>query len=131
MQPLFFEPKKNMNNTEIVLAFIDAWNNMDWDGAAGLLTDDIIWHNIPMAKVEGKAAVDQAIRGMSPESVDWQVISIAENRNQVLTERIDRFDMSGKKKIDLPVMGTFEITDGKISAWRDYFDLRTLTSQMS
>ena len=29
MQPLFFEPEKNMNNTEIVLAFIDAWNNMD------------------------------------------------------------------------------------------------------
>ena len=120
-----------MNNTEIVLAFIDAWNNMDWDGAAGLLTDDIIWHNIPMAKVEGKAAVDQAIRGMSPESVDWEVISIAENGNRVLTERIDRFDMSGKKKIGLPVMGSFEITDGKISAWRDYFDLGTLTSQMS
>ena len=120
-----------MNNTDIVMAFIDAWNNMDWDGAAALLTNDIVWHNIPMAKVEGKAAVDQAMRGMNPESVDWEVISIAENGNKVLTERIDRFDMPGNKKIDLPVMGTFEITDGKISAWRDYIDLSSFTDQMA
>ena len=27
--------------------------------------------------------------------------------------------------IELPVMGTFEVKDGKIVAWRDYFDLAT------
>jgi ketosteroid isomerase-like protein len=31
-----------MSNTDIVMAFIDAWNNMDWDGAADLLTDDVV-----------------------------------------------------------------------------------------
>ena len=25
--------------------------------------------------------------------------------------------------VKLPVMGIFEFTDGKISAWRDYFDM--------
>ena len=120
-----------MKNTETVLAFIDAWNTMNWDAAADLLSDDAVWHNIPMAKVEGKAAVDAAMRGMAPESVAWEVISIAENSNKVLTERVDRFDMPGGKKIDLPVMGTFEITDGKISAWRDYFDLNTFMQQMA
>ncbi|MDA0979129.1 MAG: nuclear transport factor 2 family protein [Proteobacteria bacterium] len=120
-----------MSNTDIVMAFIGAWNDMNWDEAADLLTDDIVWHNIPMEKMEGKAVVDAAIRGMAPEGVDWEVLSIAENGNKVLTERVDRFDMPGGKKIDLPVMGTFEITDGKISAWRDYFDLNTFTSQMA
>ena len=33
-----------------------------------------------------------------------------------------RFEVGGKK-IELPVMGVFEITDGKIAAWRDYFDM--------
>ena len=28
-------------------------------------------------------------------------------------------------------MGTFEIEDGKIKAWRDYFDLNTYMSQLS
>ena len=120
-----------MTNTEIVLAYINAWNTMDWDAAADLMADDVVWHNIPMAKIEGKAAVDEAVRGMQPLGVDWEVVSIAENGNKVLTERVDRFDMPGDKKIDLPVMGTFEITNGKISAWRDYFDLATFTSQMS
>ncbi len=30
----------------------------------------------------------------------------------------------------LPVMGTFEIIEGKINAWRDYFDPSQFTSQM-
>jgi limonene-1,2-epoxide hydrolase len=48
----------------------------------------------------------------------------------VLTERVDNFDLAGGKKLSLPVMGTFEIENGKIQAWRDYFDLATFTSQM-
>ena len=120
-----------MTNTETVLAFIDAWNTMDWDAAVDLLAADTVWHNIPMEVIEGKAAVAAAIRGMGPEAVDWEVLSIAENGNKVLTERVDRFDMPGGKIIDLPVMGTFEVTDGKISAWRDYFDLNTFMQQMA
>ena len=120
-----------MGNTETVLDFIDAWNTMDWDKASDLLDDDVVWHNIPMEKIVGKQMVDAAIRGMGPESVDWEVLSIAENGNKVLTERIDKFDMPGDKKINIPVMGTFELENGKIKAWRDYFDLATFTNQMA
>jgi limonene-1,2-epoxide hydrolase len=28
-------------------------------------------------------------------------------------------------------MGTFEVQDGKIAAWRDYFDLKQFTDQMT
>jgi limonene-1,2-epoxide hydrolase len=28
------------------------------------------------------------------------------------------------------VMGTFEVSDGKINTWRDYFDMNQFTSQM-
>ena len=37
----------------------------------------------------------------------------------------------GDRDIALPVMGTFEVRDGKISAWRDYFDMAQFTNQMS
>ncbi|MGH9080662.1 MAG: limonene-1,2-epoxide hydrolase family protein [Acidimicrobiales bacterium] len=37
----------------------------------------------------------------------------------------------GEKVASLPVMGTFEIRDGKISAWRDYFDLAQITAMLS
>ena len=120
-----------MSNTQIVMSFIDAWNNMDWDAATALLTDDIVWDNVPMETIKGKETVDAAMRGMAPEAVDWVVLSIAENGEKVLTERIDNFDMPGGKRVELPVMGTFIITNGKISLWRDYFDLASFTSQMT
>ena len=31
----------------------------------------------------------------------------------------------------LLVMGTFELRDGKICAWRDYFDLGQITTMLS
>ena len=50
--------------------------------------------------------------------------------NVVLTERIDTFHV-GDIVAPLPVMGTFEIRDGKISAWRDYFDMAQITKMFT
>ena len=119
------------SNTQVVLDFIDAWNRMDWDMVVGSLAEDVVYHNIPMEKIEGREAAAGFITAMQPTSVHWEMISIAENGNKVLTERVDNFDMPDGKKISLPVMGTFEIADGKIKAWRDYFDLATFTSRMA
>lgn len=119
-----------MTPTEIVTAFVDAWNRMDWDKVADLLSEDVVYHNIPMEPIHGRAAAREAFVAMAPEGVDWRILNIAENGNVVLTERVDDFDLPGGKHLSVPVMGTFEITDGRISAWRDYFDLATFTRQM-
>jgi limonene-1,2-epoxide hydrolase len=47
----------------------------------------------------------------------------------VMTERVDHLTVNGQT-ISMPLMGILEIHDGKISAWRDYFDLATFTSQL-
>lgn len=120
-----------MSNTDVVMKFIQAWNDKDWDAIEAAFTDDVVYHNIPMEALEGKAAASAGIRAMQPESVDWQVLNIAENGNVVLTERLDNFVMADGKQISVPVMGTMEIEDGKIRAWRDYFDLATFTNQMA
>ena len=31
------------------------------------------------------------------------------------------------RTVSLPVMGVFELADGKITAWRDYFDMAQFT----
>jgi limonene-1,2-epoxide hydrolase len=46
-----------------------------------------------------------------------------------MTERVDVFKLPGKS-FELPVMGAFEVDGGKISAWRDYFDLKQFMSRM-
>ena len=58
-----------------------------------------------------------------------RVINIAANGPVVMTELVDVFKLPDKS-FELPVMGTFEVSDGKISAWRDYFDMNQFTSGM-
>ncbi len=120
-----------MSATEVVNEFIAAWNDMDWDKVTSMVTEDCIYHNIPMEPVrgpEGVRAVIDMLEGLT--SVNWQTLNIAENGNVVLTERIDDFVMGGRQ-LSLPVMGTFEVREGKISAWRDYFDLTSWVNQVS
>ena len=38
--------------------------------------------------------------------------------------------MINGKWVALPVMGTFEVVNGKIRAWRDYFDMNQFQSQL-
>jgi limonene-1,2-epoxide hydrolase len=61
--------------------------------------------------------------------IEFRVINIAANGPVVMTERVDVFKLP-HKSFELRVMGTFEVSDGKINAWRDYFDLNQFNSQM-
>ncbi|ATL68674.1 limonene-1,2-epoxide hydrolase family protein [Nocardia terpenica] len=61
--------------------------------------------------------------------IDFRIINIAANGPIVMTERVDIFTLPGRT-FELQVMGIFELRDGRISAWRDYFDLQQFTSRM-
>ena len=64
------------------------------------------------------------------DKVWFDTLHIVADGPIVMTERIDHF-AQGDRDIALPVMGTFEVRDGKITAWRDYFDMNQFTTQMS
>ncbi len=120
-----------MTNTAVVIAFVDAWTNKDWDAIEAHFADDVIYHNIPMAPLNGRREAMAMIRGMQPREVAWVITNIAENGNVVLTERVDNFVMGDGAEVSLPVMGAMELVDGKITAWRDYFDLPSFTNQIA
>lgn len=119
--------------TSLVLELIDGFNQMDIDRIINCFTSDAVYHNIPMEKVTGQDNIRAALQPFLAGStaVQWDLISIAENsQGHVLTERVDKFEINGKW-ISIAVMGNFEVTDGKITAWRDYFDLAQFQSQMA
>jgi len=93
---------------------------------AAFFTDDAAWHNIPLAPVTGRDDIATFTTGI--ESIEFRVRNIASDGPVVLTEQVDVFKFPDKS-IELPVMGTFEVRDGKIAAWRDYFDMNQFTSQ--
>jgi limonene-1,2-epoxide hydrolase len=127
---------------EVVRRFCAAWgNNMATAELAAFFTDDAVYHNIPFAPVIGREAIGKnigsfirpgkaAAPGVVPvESIDFRIINIAANGPVVMTERVDVFKLPAKS-FELQVMGTFEVRDGKISAWRDYFDMNQFTSRV-
>ena len=50
--------------------------------------------------------------------------------NRVINEQADTLVTTAVKRAEVPAAGFFEIKEGKIFAWRDYFDLQTFTKQM-
>jgi limonene-1,2-epoxide hydrolase len=118
------------DNIDLVRAFCEAFSRRDTDELLGFFTDDAVYHNMPMPPVRGKEAIRSVLdMFLKPaESVEFIVLHAASEGAAVLTERLDRFGIGGKK-VELPVCGVFEIEGGKIAAWRDYFDMATWTRQ--
>jgi limonene-1,2-epoxide hydrolase len=116
---------------DVVTRFCAAWADGDLDAIVAFFTDDAVYHNIPIAPVTGRDAIRDTIAGFTGgvDSIEFRVLNIAGAGDVVLTERIDVFAFPATS-IELPVMGTFEVRDGLIAAWRDYFDLNQFMSQM-
>ena len=83
-----------------------------------------------MDAVEGRDAIKEFIAGFTVgfEGIDFQVHRQVSDGNLVMNERTDVMRRKDAEPISLPVTGVFEIEDGKIAAWRDYFDMATITA---
>lgn len=115
------------DNGAIITAFCDAWSRGDVDAIVGAFTDDAVYHNIPMQPIEGREQIDGFIRPfLSAGSINFDTVRQVVDGDLVMNERVDTI-VQGERTIALPVMGVFELRDGKIAAWRDYFDLQTFT----
>ena len=104
----------------------------DPDTLASYFTDDAIYTNMPagMDSAEGIEAIKAALQGISQmTSRGWDVLHSAAVGDVVLNERIDRFEIGGAN-VDVEVCGVFELQDGKIHRWRDYFDMAAFQQQM-
>jgi limonene-1,2-epoxide hydrolase len=117
---------------ETVRRFCAVWSNVDPDEIAEFFTEDAVYHNIPMDPLTGRDLIKSFIAGFAggAEKIEFRVRNIVADGPVVLTERVDVF-LLPNGKIELPVMGTFEVRDGKIAAWRDYFDLKQFMDQMA
>lgn len=113
-------------NIAIVRDFIAAWSRLDVDELVDFFTSDGIYHNMPLAPVQGHAALKQFIAAFLSgwSRTEWDILAVAAAGDTVFVERLDRTDVDGKK-VDLPCCGVFEMENGKIRVWRDYFDMAT------
>jgi limonene-1,2-epoxide hydrolase len=117
---------------EVVRDFCAAVSQRDADVLRSFFSDDVVYHNIPMDPAEGIEATMGVINmfiGMC-DAMEFEIHHLASDGSTVLTERTDTFTMNGKTA-PLPVMGAFHVSDGKITAWRDYFDMAQVTAMFA
>ena len=124
-----------MNPLAIVTRFLDRWNvSIDETEAAfhDTFNEDTVYDNVNMVVTIGPAESTALIRNGSKQGgyvrMGYDMLNACAKGNVVCTERIDRFyDANGTELKSLRVLGIFEVdANGRISAWRDYFDSRAM-----
>lgn len=116
------------SNADIVREFISTWSRLDPVELAAFFAEDGVYHNMPMQPVKGRKAIEGLVRGFTASwtETQWEIRHLFAQGDVVFAERIDHTRM-GEKHVDLPCAGVFELRDGKIQVWRDYFDLASYT----
>lgn len=118
---------------DVVTEFCARWTNPDPADLAAHFTEDGVYHNIPMDPVTGREAIAAFIAEFTSmvDGIDFQVHRQVSSGNLVFNERTDVMRFKDGRTLPLPVAGVFEIVDGQIASWRDYFDMGTVTAAWS
>lgn len=117
------------DRTATVLAILEAWGRADFEAVANLFSVDGVFHCVMRQPLEGRDAIFRHLQtlqsGKPGNSVDIQVKHIGLVDGLVFTERLDKVLINGRSG-EIPAVGIFEVKDGKVKHWREYFDQGTL-----
>jgi limonene-1,2-epoxide hydrolase len=109
---------------EVVREFCSGIGRKDLAAIEALLDEKVVYHNIGQEPAVDRDATLDALRFQFDmfEPIAFKIRHLAVAGDTVLTERVDEITANGITA-PVPVMGTFEVRDGRIVAWRDYFDV--------
>jgi len=111
------------DNARTVENFLTALQNQDIDAAGAVLDDNLVYQNVGFPTIRGRARAIKLFRSMEGRAgFEVKTHRIAVNGSTVLTERTDAL-VFGRLRLQFWVCGVFEVTDGRITLWRDYFDM--------
>jgi limonene-1,2-epoxide hydrolase len=124
-------------NEKIVVDFVHAayGENMDIDAMTALMADDFAWQlHVPLSPVVvGREAAraelekhNQLATGMIEGS---EIRTIVSTGDTVVVERVDVNAMNGVT-VTFYVTAIFEVHDGAITHWREYWDTAHVARQL-
>jgi limonene-1,2-epoxide hydrolase len=114
-----------------IRSFLEACVRADPEEFASYFTEDATWWNAPWKPVRGREAIRETLRRGAERmtALPWEIRRIVADGDIVMVERVDNF-LVGERRVSVPCMGVFELRDGKINAWRDYWDLQQFERQL-
>ncbi len=110
-------------NTRTVEVFLNALQDEDYETADACLDDDLVYENVGLPTIRGRSRAMKLFRRMDGRKTAFEVKihRIAADGAAVLTERSDAL-IIGPLRLQFWVCGVFEVHNGRITLWRDYFD---------
>jgi limonene-1,2-epoxide hydrolase len=100
----------------------------DVEAVIALVADEIVYTNVSLPAIRGKDRFSRGVRAYYRHRLGFQVVvhRIAGSGSSVLTERTDALTL-GPFRMQFWVCGVFEVENGQVTLWRDYFDWRSTT----
>jgi limonene-1,2-epoxide hydrolase len=118
-------------NEKLVTDMCQSLRSADMTRVVAYLSEDVVYHNIPWAPVTGHAGVRQVldpfVHGANCALVKMDIKHTTSAGDVVMNERLETWE-KGSVHLELPVLGVFEVKNGKITHWRDYFDAASVAA---
>jgi limonene-1,2-epoxide hydrolase len=108
---------------QAVERFLELLRAKDLDAAAELLAEDVEYVNVGLPAIRRRERVRKLLRAtLGPSRAGFEVYThaISADGSTVLTERTDVL-IFGPLRVQFWVCGRFDVEDGQITLWRDYF----------
>jgi limonene-1,2-epoxide hydrolase len=116
---------------EVVRAFNAAMEKMDFDAGLQYIAENCEYSNGPLGTLHGPAGVRAMLEPFFAPMLEntFVILREAVNGAVVMLERLDRHRLP-TGWIQLPVTGVYEVHNGRITVWHEYFDVATIQKQM-
>jgi limonene-1,2-epoxide hydrolase len=116
---------------KLVRDFLGSWEGRDLETICAAFADDAVYHNVPVKPIEGIAGIRTIFQAFLDAFKDAKldIVALAAEPGLVLAERVDYFTMNDGRRVVLPVTGVFEVKNGAIARFTDYFDLADFEQQ--
>ena len=113
---------------DTVVTFLRALERLDAEAAIALLHPDVRYQNVSLPTIRGREATARVLRALARRTNGFEATChrVAADGPTVLTERTDAITV-GRVRVAFWVCGRFEVVDGRILLWRDYFDWAATT----
>jgi limonene-1,2-epoxide hydrolase len=107
-----------------VQKMIDAWNTRNWEQVYDLFSEDGVLQSMMLSEpTVGRPAISKRIGALAKDisRIELRIRHMGVADGVVFIERVDDFVYRGKHGA-VPVVGVVEVEQGRVKAWREYYD---------
>ena len=121
------------DNKRVVSQLWECLYRKDFDGVAACMADDGLYEDVPAPDrgARGPANVVKRLRvGLDPVArFEHEIHRVVAEGDSVLVEHTETWHFETGEQLTNQFVTVHEVRDGKISLWRDYWDLDTMMAQ--